>query len=129
MSVTEEAATLLYVEDEFLTQESVAAALRDAGFSVVTADSGAHAVDILEAAAEPFRGLITDINLGDGPDGWEVARRARELVDGLPVVYVSGASQHDWTSQGVPQSVMVAKPFAPIQIVVAVSGLLNTAAN
>ena len=124
-----QSAVLLYVEDEFFTQESVAVALREAGFSVVTADSGVDAIGILAAAAEPFRGLITDINLGNGPDGWEVARRARELVDGLPVVYVSGASQHDWTSQGVPQSVMIPKPFAPVQIVVAVSVLLNTADN
>jgi DNA-binding response OmpR family regulator len=113
MSDAQAAAVLLYVEDEFLIQERVAGALRDAGFSVVTANSGTDAVKILETATEPFRGLITDINLGEGLDGWEVARRARQLVDAMPVVYVSGASQHDWTSQGGPQSAMVAKPFAP----------------
>ena len=73
-----------------------------------------------------FRGLVTDINLGTGPDGWAVARIAREVTPGLPVVYLSGASGHQWTSHGVPQSVMVAKPFANTQVVVAIAGLLNT---
>jgi hypothetical protein len=44
----------------------------------------------------------------------------------MPVVYVSGASHGEWTSLGVPHSVIIAKPFAPIQIVVAISGLTNS---
>jgi DNA-binding response OmpR family regulator len=126
MPVIPAAATLLYVEDELLTQECVALALREAGFAVVTAENGVTAVGMLEAAAEPFLGLITDVNLGEGPDGWEIARRARTLFDTMRVVYVSGASQDQWTSQGVPQSIMIAKPFAPVQVVVAMSSLLNT---
>jgi hypothetical protein len=51
------------------------------------------------------------------------------LINGLPVIYVSGASHQDWTSKGVPESVMIAKPFAPAQIVVAISGLLNKASH
>ena len=127
MSDAQAAEMVLYVEDELITQASVAAALRDAGFSVTTADNGADAIDLLEAGTEPFRGIITDINLGEGFDGWEVARRARGLSDAIAIVYVSGASKGDWTSLGVPRSVMIAKPFAPMQIVVAISGLLNTA--
>lgn len=37
---------------------------------------------------------------------------------------VSAASEHQWASQGVPGSVMIAKPFAAAQLVVAVSTLL-----
>lgn len=79
---------------------------------------------MLAGQALSLDGLITDINLGDGPDGWQVARKARELVGGLPVVYVSAASEHEWTSHGVPNSVMVTKPFVPAQVVVAISSLL-----
>ena len=125
MSDAIDAAMLLYVEDELLTQGCVADMLREAGFAVTLATGGTEALKLLEKAAEPFRGLITDVDLGKGPNGWDIARRARELVDAIPVVYVSGASQHDWTSKGVPASVMLAKPCAPVQIVVAVSALLN----
>ena len=120
-------AMLLYVEDELVTQLSVAETLRDAGFAVAVASGGAEAMNLLEMAKMPFRGLITDVNLGQGPDGWGLGRRARELFDAISVVYVSGASQHDWASQGVPASVIISKPCAPVQIVVAVSALLNAA--
>jgi CheY-like chemotaxis protein len=125
MTDTIDAAMLLYVEDELITQACVADTLREAGFAVTIASGGAEALELLETAAAPLRGLVTDIDLGNGPDGWEIARRARELVEAIPVVYVSGASQHDWASKGVPASVMIAKPCAPVQVVVAVSALLN----
>jgi len=118
-------ATLLYVEDEILIQDAVETALREAGFDVIVASDGDEAIAALRDG-HTFRGLVTDINLGTGPDGWAVARIAREVTPGLPVVYLSGASGHQWTSHGVPQSVMVAKPFANTQVVVAIAGLLNT---
>jgi hypothetical protein len=43
----------------------------------------------------------------------------------MPVVYMTGHSAHEWASKGVPDSIMVAKPFAPAQIIIAVSTLLN----
>jgi len=118
---------LLYVEDEPITQDLVRDALREAGFEVLTANDGNQALARLSEKSGVLRGLITDINLGDGPDGWEVARSAREAISGLPVVYVSGACEHEWTAKGVPNSLMIAKPFAPAQIVVAISSLLVAA--
>lgn len=115
---------LLYVEDEPITRDLVADALREAGFEVVAAADGDEALVQLGAKCGALRGLITDINLGDCPDGWEVARNARESCSGLPVVYVSGACEHEWTAKGVPNSLMIAKPFAPAQIVVAIASLL-----
>lgn len=69
---------------------------------------------------------FADINLGRGIDGWEVARAAREAISGLPVIYISAASEQDWTSRGVPQSVMIGKPFAIAQVVVAMSSLITS---
>ncbi len=81
----------------------------------------------MESAAQVLSALVTDIRLQDEKDGWEVARRGRELNPTLPVVYMSGDSALDHTSQGVPHSVMVQKPFAAAQIVTAVSTLINKA--
>jgi len=77
-----------------------------------------------EADASRFRGLIADINLGKGPDGWEVARRGRELIPDLPVLYISAHAATDWPSKGVPNSLIVSKPFASAQIITAISTLL-----
>jgi DNA-binding response OmpR family regulator len=118
---------LIYVEDDPLIQDLVKTALQEAGYEVLTADDGAAGLKLIGAQSGKLRGLVTDIDLGKGPDGWEIARIARETDGGLPIVYVSGASDHDWASKGVPNSLMIAKPFAPAQIVVAISSLLVAA--
>jgi len=115
---------LLYVEDELLIQDNVIFSLEEAGFKLAVADSGGQALELLALHGDALAGLITDVNLGQGPDGWDVARAAREAISGLPVVYVSAASEHEWTSHGVPGSIMIAKPFVPAQLVVAISSLM-----
>ena len=115
---------VLYVEDDAVIRELSAAALEEAGFNVMVAESGAAAFDALDGNADPFCAVVTDVNLGDGPDGWEVARRARELNNTLPVIYISGASGHDWKSKGVQNSIMIAKPCTIAQITNAISSLL-----
>lgn len=117
---------LLYVEDERLVQDAVVASLEDAGFAVVVASNGEQALQLLSEHGATLRGLVTDVNLGKGLDGWDVARAARKAISGLPVVYVSAASDHQWTANGVPGSTMIAKPFASAQLVVAISALLVT---
>jgi DNA-binding response OmpR family regulator len=116
---------VLYVEDDPLIREMAAEALQDAGFEVVTAKNGSAALDALDVDADPFRVIITDINLGDGPDGWAVARHARTLNDTLPVIYVTGGHGRGLETERVPHSVMIVKPFNPAQLVVAIHSLLN----
>jgi CheY-like chemotaxis protein len=112
---------LMYVEDEPVIQELGLAAFEEAGFAVAAVASGIEAMAALDDGAKALKALITDIDLGTGPNGWMVARRARELCPELPIVYVSGGSSTDWASMGVPGSVMVAKPYAGAELVVAVS--------
>jgi DNA-binding response OmpR family regulator len=120
---------ILVVEDDPLIQGIVAEAMAAAGFEIVIASSGEQAVELFDSSAEKFRALVTDINLGGNKlSGWEVARHAREINPGFPVVYMSGDSAEDWASKGVPNSIMLAKPFAPAQLVTAVSQLLNSGA-
>lgn len=116
---------LLYVEDELFIQHMLMPALQEAGFQLLVADSGTQALDLLAQNAKLLHGIVTDVNLGHGPDGWEVAQKGRESIHNLPVVYVSAASDHEWLSKGVPNSIMVAKPFVPAQVVVAISSLLT----
>lgn len=118
---------ILVVEDDPLIQSIVAEALTTGGFEIVIASSGEQAIESLDSSGEKFRALVTDINLGrDKLSGWEVARHAREINPNFPVVYMSGDAAEDWASKGVPHSIMLAKPFAPAQLVTAVSQLLNS---
>ena len=125
--MTTNTTALLIVEDEILIQQMLEDALTEAGFTVLLASNGTEAMTQLGDDAQGFRGIITDIRIGDGPNGWDVAQLARELVHDMPIVYMSGDSGHEWTSKGVPNSVMIGKPFAVAQVITAVATLLNEA--
>jgi len=117
---------ILVIEDDQEIQTLVEDALSDAGFEPAIAPSGEEAVTLLKGMKSTYRALVTDIQSPGRIDGWEVARRAREIDPEFPIVYMSGAHAGDWASKGVPNSVMLEKPFAPAQLVTAVSNLLNT---
>ena len=115
---------VLIVEDDALIQLEVEAALHDGGYSTAAESSGEAAIGRLENNSD-IRAVVTDINLSGEKTGWDVARRAREVLPEIPVIYVTSASAEEWTSQGVPNSILIQKPFAPAQIITAVSQLLN----
>ncbi len=116
---------VLVVEDDDIIGSSLEAALTDGGFTVILADSGEKAITMLDADGSNYAALVTDINLPGQVSGWDVAKHAREINDTLPVLYVSGASAHEWASKGVPKSLLIPKPFAIAQAVIAVSTLIN----
>jgi DNA-binding response OmpR family regulator len=123
-----ESPTILVVEDDQAIQDIVEDALSQGGFEVAIAASWEEAATLLIGNKGQYQALVTDIGLRGRLDGWEIARRAREINPDFPVVYMSGQHAEEWTSKGVPNSIMLAKPFAPAQLVTAVSQLLNTGA-
>jgi DNA-binding response OmpR family regulator len=121
----EEALVILVVDDDQSIQSIVEEALSDGGFEPVIASSGEDALTLL--SANKYRVLVIDISLGkDRIRGWDVARRARAINTALPVGYITGATADEWAIQGVPNSILLTKPFAPVQLITAVSQLLNT---
>jgi DNA-binding response OmpR family regulator len=122
----EELLLILVIEDDQQVQAVVEEALTDGGFEPAITPSGEEAVTLLRGNKDKYRALVTDINLGGQMNGWEVAKQARELDPKFPVLYMTGAAADQWASHGVPNSVLLIKPFAPAQLVTAVSNLLNT---
>jgi CheY-like chemotaxis protein len=122
----EDQLVILVIEDDEAVQVIVEEALIEGGFEPAIAASGEEAVTLLKGGLIKYRALVTDINLVGRMDGWEVAKRAREIDPEFPVVYMTGASADQWGSHGVPNSILLTKPFAPAQLVTAVSQLLNT---
>ena len=116
---------VLVVEDDAPVQTIVEEALTDGGFEPAIAASGEEAVTLLRGIKGKYRALVTDIQLRGVMDGWEVAKRAREIDPEFPIVYMTGGNAAEWPSHGVPNSILLTKPFAPAQLVTAVSQLLN----
>ena len=81
-------ALVLIVDDDASVRETVAEMVGSLGFSVIAAESGHQALELL--AAEPRIDLvITDFAMPE-LNGAEVARRVRQARPGLPVIFVTG---------------------------------------
>jgi DNA-binding response OmpR family regulator len=123
--VLQELPIVLVIEDDKDLQAMLEDGLRDGEFEPAIAASGEEAITLLKAFRSKYSALVTDIALLGQTDGWRVARAAREVVPGLPIVYITGGAGNEWDLKGVPGSVLLTKPFTPTQLVAAVAKLLN----
>ena len=118
---------VLLVEDEPLVLLTAQDALEAGGYTVLPVQLASEALDVLDTRITELSGLVTDIRLPGGSDGWEIARHARELRSDLPIVYTTADSAADWPVKGVPNSVVVQKPYAGAQLLTAISTLVTAA--
>lgn len=116
---------ILLVEDEALLQEFVKDALQGGGYDLTVSSSAVEALTLIRSGVVKYRALVTDVQIEGEMNGWELARKVREIDPSFPVIYMTGAAAADWASQGVPESILLEKPFASAQLVTAVSQLLN----
>jgi CheY-like chemotaxis protein len=101
--------------------------LEDMGIFVTAAHTAEEAMSVIDRHGY-LKMLLTDIELGGGSNGFDLARYARASYPDLPVVFVSGAAAWRHAAEGVPGSVLVAKPFHPGQIHAALDIVLGRAA-
>jgi hypothetical protein len=90
--------TLLLVEDEFLILEIMESELLRLDSKLSLPTPGRRR--LRSSISNRVRAVITDIKLGAGADGWQVSRRARELVPEMPVLYLTPATAHRSGPQG-----------------------------
>jgi PAS domain S-box-containing protein len=92
--------TVLVVEDEPDLLEATAALFRSLGYEVLTASSGAEAMDAL-SLRDDIHVLFTDVVMPRGIDGIQLARSTRERRPEVRIVLASGyplpalRAQHD----------------------------------
>lgn len=111
-------ATVLLVDDEPLVRYAVADILRDAGYEVIEATSGAEAVRLVGEGLAPDI-LLTD-QLMPGMKGTELAETLLALRRNLPVLIATGYSD----VPGIPLP-MISKPFTSAQLVERVRQLVE----
>jgi CheY-like chemotaxis protein len=118
---------ILLVEDEPLVLLVAQDASESGGYTVLPVQLSSEALEVLDSRIAEVAGLVTDIRLPGASDGWEIARHARELRADLPVVYTTADSAVNWPVKGVPNSVVVQKPYAAAQLLTAISTLMTVA--
>jgi DNA-binding response OmpR family regulator len=101
--------TVLVVEDDWLVRESMVTDLRQEGWAVLEAATGAGALSALHDAQKVDL-LITDIGLADALSGWDVAEAFRIALPEARVIYASGNTVND--RRRVPGSIFLSKPVA-----------------
>jgi PAS domain S-box-containing protein len=92
--------SILVVEDNADVRGVTVARLEGFGHAVVTADSAAAALDILNGDT-PIDLLFTDVVMPGGMNGIDLARRARELRPAIKVIFTSGYDSALHPSGGV----------------------------
>jgi len=106
--------TILVVEDNPEVLQSVERIIGGFGYEVRSATSGPKAIEFMEELeVGDIDLMLTDIGLAGGMDGWEVAARARRLLPGLKVIYMSGYADNVLAHGDLEQNQkrLLRKPF------------------
>ena len=118
--------TILVVDDDPLISTSTTYLLEDLGHAVVEADSGARALDILKNGQE-IDLLLTDYSMPT-MTGVQLAKAARELRPGLPVILATGYAELPQDADAkIPR---LRKPYQQQQLVAEIEqALLRTSSE
>ncbi|WP_230550507.1 hybrid sensor histidine kinase/response regulator [Reyranella aquatilis] len=120
-SEARKAARLLFVDDDFLISLSTTSLLEDLGHTVVTASSGAEALEVLRTG-EPIDMMITDYAM-PGMTGLQLAEEARALRPGLPILLATGYA--DLPTKSRFELPRLNKPYQQMQLAEQIQGLLG----
>jgi two-component system cell cycle sensor histidine kinase/response regulator CckA len=104
---------ILVADDEAIILNVITVILRKAGFRVLPASGGTHALQIAEASEEPIFMAVLDMVMPDlgGP---QVLTRLRELNREMRVLFISG---YTLPPKGIPPGAdFLSKPFTSAEL-------------
>jgi PAS domain S-box-containing protein len=104
---------VLVAEDDEAVRETVVALLNDLGYRVLKAKDAQSALSIIESGM-PIDLLFTDVVMPGTLKSTELARKARERIPHLAVLFTSGYSQDNITNAGrLDENVeLLSKPYS-----------------
>ena len=114
---------ILVVDDEPQILRALRVVLRDAGFEVVPAETGAEALD--RAAVRPPQAAIVDLMLPD-MDGVEVTRNLRAWSE-MPVIVLSAVGEEEQKVRALQAGAddYVTKPFGSRELIARLQAALR----
>ncbi|HET7221995.1 MAG TPA: ATP-binding protein, partial [Rhodanobacteraceae bacterium] len=120
--------TILVVEDETDVRTVATRFLSAVGYNVVAAANAREALDLLIANPDVDL-LFSDVVLGSGLDGTELAREARRVRPALPILLVSGyQGPGDRRSEKSAETFeLLRKPYRREQLIGTIRRLLDNA--
>jgi DNA-binding NtrC family response regulator len=121
-------AFLLVVDDDTEVLDAMCAVLTAAGHSVLPAEGGLRALDILDADKQALDLILTDVVM-PGLHGFNLSRMARLRRPSIRVLYISGYTEMPATvnDTGPKLGKMLQKPILPDDLRRAVTEALAAA--
>ncbi len=119
-NVAAAAGTVLLVDDEEVVRASTADMLSELGYAVIEAESGEHALRLVESHTA-FDIVVTD-HLMPGMTGTELAVSVRRRRPGLPVLVISGYAEVEGVAADLPR---LTKPFRQVDLGMSLAALTS----
>jgi|HubBroStandDraft_4_1064222.scaffolds.fasta_scaffold1097339_1 two-component system cell cycle sensor histidine kinase/response regulator CckA len=122
--------TVLVVDDEPEIRKLVGAMVTQFGYTVLTADSGEHALTVYTHHKAPIELLITDV-IAPGMSGPMLADKLSAIQPDLKVLYISGYDNTHVVQKYVVEKghVLLSKPFTMAELKAKVTALLRPSAE
>jgi two-component system, cell cycle sensor histidine kinase and response regulator CckA len=118
--------TVLVVEDDHAVCMVTRRVLEGAGYHVLAAHDGLEALGVAERVRSPLDLLVSDITM-PGKGGLELGAELRQRQPGLPVLYLSGYTEHlGFAEKALDESTdFLGKPFTASSLLGRVRRLLD----
>lgn len=125
------AGTVLLVEDDAAVRVLASQILHRAGFTVLEASDGYHALQLAEQHPVPIDLLLTDIVMPEGLNGVQLAGAIRARRPTIAVVYMSGYTDDARVEASLAThgGRFIQKPFTPEALVQTLSEVLAAHAS
>lgn len=113
--MSERPPVILIVDDEVLLRMLAVDFFEDSGYEVLEARDGTEAIELIRKRPD-IKAVFTDVQMPGRPDGFGVARQARDEIPGCAIVVVSARQWPDADSlaSGVR---FITKPYNGTQVV------------
>jgi CheY-like chemotaxis protein len=119
--------TILVVEDEPVLRDMANLILREAGYKVLEASTGAEALDVWQRHQGEIHLLLTDMVMPEGMSGMELAQRLLATRSDLKIIFASGYSMDDLDTDFIRDghAVFLQKPYTHLTLPKAVRDCLD----
>ena len=117
---------ILVVEDDPLIRMILVEELVDAGYTVLEAESGDAAFELLKTIDPPLTVLVTDIHMPGHRDGVALGRHVRQNLPHVPVIYTTGRPDAlDSLKRLGAKQFLVRKPYVPNDVIARIQDLIG----
>ena len=116
---------ILAVDDSLTTLTMVETTLKDAGFQIMTADSGEEALEVMKQQGLPHLAVV-DVNMPLGIDGFELSEKIQQFCD-LPIIMLTALDEAEIIIEAIDKYAedYMTKPFKSGELIARVRRVLR----